>query len=201
MNLQELLKKWKQLQAFPIEFDFAVATCNDWFLDLGWAPLPRSDWVKVLRAAEPTREELTLLQTKQTSPPFGSRHLGWMALLAQEVGLFETIQHTSLTTDHRQTKVAIQDFLYRIRGIPPDLLTKSVLRQEEFLRHWAAIFQLSIAGEDKAKSAKALQIGDYLQALKEAAVAEKKLQNDLEERNRIIAKLKEQAAANRSSYE
>ncbi len=201
MNLPELLKKWKSLQAFPVEFDFAVAACNDWLLELGWAPLPKSAWVNALKSAEPTLDELKLLQTKQLSPPFGLKHLGWMALLAQELGLFETIQHTSLTPDQRQTKVAIQDFLYRIRGIPPDLLAKSVFRQEEFLRHWAATFQIPIASEAKAKSTQALHVGDYLRALKEAAVAEKKLQSELDERNRIIAQLQEQAAANRSSYE
>lgn len=201
MNLQELLGKWKPIPAYPVELDFAVATCNDWLLDLGWKPLPKSAWMVALKASEPSDEEMKLLQAKQTEPPFGPVHLGWMALLAQEVGLFETIRYAAITAETTQTKDVLQDFLYRIRGIPPELLTKSVFRQEEFLRHWAATFQIPIVGEDPAQTSRALLLGDYLRALKEAALAEKKLMSELEERNRIIAELQKKAAAIRSSYE
>ncbi len=201
MNQHTLIRKAKGIEGSPPPFEYAMATVNDFVLDLSLKPLSAKDWQSLFDQAAPSTTELDVLVAKKLSPPFANDHLRWIAHFGRELGLFNLTKEALSKSNSKPEGDSMARLLLELRGLPPHYLTTSFFRQEEFFRKWAAAFGLSIDDESPATSKKNLAKCDYLNSLMNAGRAEKDLEKELKARQKVLEEIQRQAAANRGSYE
>jgi hypothetical protein len=155
VHLQRVLSDLDRRPYLAPPVEAALAVVGDLILDLGFRQLTRAQ----LTPPSPRQVETTrYLGFALAASPFGGELRRAYGALPASSGFLPLAQTAAPGKILRE---GLDPFFRTTQLIEPDFLVKNAFRREEFLRKWISLFEVPIAGESPAESAKRLGQLDY----------------------------------------
>ncbi|MCC6464680.1 MAG: hypothetical protein IT463_05000 [Planctomycetes bacterium] len=172
----------------PYAWDLACAVVNDLFRLAGMAPVADArlnEWRG--KPGPRTAEQMGML----------AHLLAATSLRTATVAALADLRDPDPAAERSTVTGVLQAFFEAIEPLTAEMIRANQFRQEEFLRRWAQVWGLAMAGEDAAAAARRLEGLDYRKSLRELQEAEAARKGEAEARAKALREAAERDAAAR----